>query len=206
MTATTNTPDGYKRDGQGRLIPIETIKAIDLARDELVQQLVTDARATSEALGQFKAKAFEDIQAFVELSAEHYGARIGGQKGNVTLMSFDGRYKVLRACQDNITFDERLQAAKALIDECLRDWTKDTGPEVRALIDRAFEVNKEGNLNEGRILALRRVEIKDDRWKRAMEAIGESVQVVGSKNYIRVYERVGTSDRYEPIPLDVAGA
>lgn len=206
MIHTDETPAGYKRDGQGRLIPIETIKPIDLARDELVQQLVQDARTASASLTQFKAQAFEDIQAFVELSAEQYGARLGGQKGNVTLLSFDGRYKVLRACQDNITFDERLQAAKALIDECLRDWTKDTGPEVRALIDRAFEVNKEGKLNEGRILALRRVEIKDARWTRAMDAISESVQVVGSKSYIRVYERVGTSDRYDPIPLDVAGA
>lgn len=206
MTTNIEAPTGYKHDGQGRLVPIETIKPIDLARDDLVQQLVEEARVASCALGAFKSKAFDDIQAFVELSAEQYGAKLGGQKGNVTLMSFDGRYKILRACQDNITFDERLQAAKALIDECLRDWTKDTGPEVRALIDRAFEVNKEGKLNEGRILALRRVEIKDARWKRAMDAIGESVQVVGSKSYIRVYERVGNSDRYEPIPLDVAGA
>lgn len=206
MTATQNVPEGYKIDGQGRLTPIETIKPIDLARDDLVLQLVAEARIASTALGAFKSKAFDDIQAFVELSAEQYNAKLGGQKGNVTLMSFDGRYKILRACQDNITFDERLQAAKALIDECLRDWTKDTGPEIRALIDRAFEVNKEGKLNEGRILALRRVEIKDARWKRAMDAISESVQVVGSKSYIRVYERVGSSDRYEPIPLDVAGA
>lgn len=206
MTAQATTPEGYKRDGQGRLIPIETIKPIDLARDELVQQIVSEARGASALLTAFKNKVFGDVQAFIELSAEHYGAKVGGMKGNVTLMSFDGRYKIQRANQDNITFDERLQAAKALIDECLRDWTKDTGPEIRALIDRAFEVNKEGKLNEGRILALRRVEIKDARWKRAMDAISESVQVVGSKSYIRVYERVGDSDRYEPIPLDVAGA
>jgi len=205
MTASPS-PDGYMRDGQGRLIPVETVKPIDLARDELVQQIVTAARAMSRALSEFKKSTFSDIGAFVELSAEQYGAKLGGTKGNVTLLSFDGRFKVLRAYQDDITFDERLQAAKALIDECLRDWTREAGPEIRALIDRAFEVDKHGRLNTGRILALRRVDIKDDRWRRAMDAIGESIQVVGSKGYIRVYERVGETDRYEPIPLDVAGA
>lgn len=199
-------PDGYKRNPQGHLIPIETIRPIDLTRDELVQKLVADAREVSTGLGAFKQQAFADIQAFVDLSAEQYDAKVGGPKGNVTLMSFDGRYKVIRAYQDNIVFDERLQAAKALIDECLRDWTKESGPEIRAIIDRAFEVDKSGKLNEGRILALRRVDIRDKRWKRAMEAISESIQVVGSKGYIRVYERMGDTDEYRPIALDVAGA
>jgi len=36
-------------------------------------------------------------------------------------------------------------------------------------------------------------------------AIGEAVQVVGSKSYIRVYERIGETDQYQPIALDIAG-
>lgn len=206
MTTQTNIPEGYKQDGQGRLIPIEMIKAIDLERDTLVTQLVADAKKVSTTLHDYKDKAFANIAAFVEMSAEQYGAKVGGSKGNVTLMSFDGKYKVLRAFQETISFDERLQAAKALIDECLRDWTKKAGPEIRALIDQAFEVNGAGQLNTSRILALRRVDIADDRWLEAMQAISDSVQVVGSKNYIRVYERVGDSDRYVAVPLDIAGA
>ena len=38
-----------------------------------------------------------------------------------------------------------------------------------------------------------------------MLAIGEAVQVVSSKSYIRVYERVGDTDEYRPIALDIAG-
>lgn len=200
----STTPEGYKTDSHGRLIPIDTIKPIDLARDDLVQEIVSQARIQSAALAEFKSKTFADIQAFIELSAEQYNAKVGGNKGNVTLMSFDGRYKVQRACQEHITFDERLQAAKALIDECLTDWTSNASHEVRVLIDRAFEVNKQGHLNTGRILALRRVDIKDKRWLSAMDAISESIQVVGSKSYVRVYERRGNADEYVPISLDIA--
>ncbi|WP_146208560.1 DUF3164 family protein, partial [Haemophilus influenzae] len=71
---------------------------------------------------------------------------------------------------------------------------------------RAFNVDKEGNLNTSRILGLRRVDIQDERWQNAMQAISESVQVVSSKAYVRLYERVGESDQYVPIALDVAGA
>ena len=146
-----------------------------------------------------------DIAAFVELSAEQYGAKIGGVKGNVTLYSFDGKYKIQRAISEHMQFDERIQAAKSLIDECLQEWTEGSRSEIKTLIERAFDVDKEGNLNTNKILALRRVDIQDDRWKRAMDAISESVQVVGSKSYIRIYERIGESDQYRAISLDMAG-
>ncbi|MHA3316643.1 DUF3164 family protein, partial [Yersinia pseudotuberculosis] len=48
-------------------------------------------------------------------------------------------------------------------------------------------------------------DITDPRWLRAMTAISESVQVVCSTSYIRVYERIGDTDKYQPITLDVAG-
>ena len=148
---------------------------------------------------------FADIAAFVALSGDEYGVSLGGKKGNVTLYSYDGRYKIQRAMQDRIDFDERLQAAKALIDECLVDWVEGARPEVHAIINRAFQSEKSGEVNTGAVLALRRLEIADERWQRAMDAIGEAVQVVGSRSYIRVYERIGDSDQYRPISLDIAG-
>ncbi|WP_251280165.1 DUF3164 family protein, partial [Enterobacter hormaechei] len=90
------------------------------------------------------------------------------------LYSYDGRYKVQRAMQDRIAFDERLQAAKSLIDECLADWTENARPEIRAIITRAFQTEKEGEVNTGAVLALRRLDITDARWVKAMEAIGEA--------------------------------
>lgn len=198
-------PAGYRRDAQGRLVHEEQIKPVDKLRDELVLGLVEQARVTSAALSQFKAQAFGDIEAFVDLSAEQYGAKLGGRKGNVSLLSFDGRYKIQRAIQESISFDERLQAARALIDECLHEWTADARPELATLVNDAFRVDTKGEIRTARVLALRRLDISDERWLRAMEAIGDACQVVGSKSYIRVYERIGDSDQYRAISLDIAG-
>lgn len=199
-------PEGFRQDAKGHLVPVKMIKPIDLARDELVIELVDKAKAISKTLGVFKAGAFGDIKAFVEMSAEQYKATIGGKKGNVTLLSFDGRYKIVHAVQDSIKFDERLQAARALIDECAVEWTQDARSEVRVLVNEAFRTDKEGEISTGRVLALRRLEISDLRWQRAMQAISDAVQVVGSKSYVRIYERIGDSDQYASIPLDIASA
>ena len=196
----------YWRDAKGNLTPAELVKEIDKARDALVHEWVERGRDLSKAISHFKEGIFGDVQAFIELSAEKYGAKVGGNKGNVTLFSYDGKYKIQRAINESLQFDERIQAAKVLIDECLNEWSEGSRPELKALIERAFNVDKEGNLNTSRILGLRRVDIQDPRWQNAMQAISESVQVVSSKAYVRLYERVGESDQYVPIPLDVAGA
>lgn len=199
-------PDGYKLDSQGRLVPVALIREIDLMRDELVLRMFALARLQAEELAKLKGLMFSEIAAFISLSADQYGVTIGGQKGNVTLMSYDGRYKLQRAIQESLVFDERLQAAKALIDACLQRWSQGSQPEIKMLINDAFQVDKEGNINTGRVLGLRRLAITDPEWLQAMTAIGESLQVAGSRSYVRLYERVGDSDKYVPLSLDLAGA
>ncbi|EFW11626.1 hypothetical protein SSYM_2260 [Serratia symbiotica str. Tucson] len=203
---TENTiPAGYWKDARGILTPESLIKPVDKERDALVKAIVERAKPLQKALRDFKQDTFADIQALVDLSAEQYGATIGGKKGNVTLYNYDGQFKVQRAMQDRIAFDERIQAAKKLIDACVAEWTQGARPELLAIIDQAFTTDKEGDINSGRVLQLRRHDITDPRWLRAMDARAEAVQVVSSKSYIRLYERVGDTDQYVPISLDIAG-
>lgn len=205
MNDQTEIPAGYLKKANGHLVPESAIKPIDQERDALVKDIVGAAKQLSRRIADFKLSAFGDIAAFVQLSAEQYGAKIGGNKGNVTLISFDGRYKVQRAIAEHITFDERLLAAKVLIDECVQDWISGARKEVIVLINDAFRVDSSGNIRTANVLALHRLEIDDDRWKQAMRAISESLQVVGSKSYVRIYERIGSTDQWAPISLDIAG-
>ncbi|AQZ95533.1 DUF3164 family protein [Halopseudomonas phragmitis] len=205
MTAQIDIPNGYRKDAKGNLVPVDRIKPVDQLRDDLVLALVKRGASLSKSLADFKAAAFSEIDTFVEQSAAEYGAKHGGKKGNISLLSFDGRYKILVAIQDSITFDERLVAAKALIDECLKDWTADARSEVATIVQDVFRVDKAGNIRPAQVLSLRRLDIADKRWLRAMDAISDAVQVTGSKSYIRMYERVGQTDQYKPISLDIAG-
>lgn len=198
-------PEGYMEDAQGRLTPVEMVKEVDLARDALVKEIAERAKELAGLLDFFKVRTMQDIQAFVELSAERFDTRIGGVKGNISLRSYDGRFRVQRDMDEYLTFDERLQVAKALIDECIHKWAEGTTAEIRALINDAFQVDKRGRVNTKRILSLRRINIEDPTWKRAMDAISESIQVAGSRAYVRVYERQDDGS-YRQIGLDLASA
>ena len=193
----------YRQDAKGNLIPLENIKETDLLRDELVMEIVAKAQAVRDTIAAFKQSAMEDIAAFAQLSAEKYGAKLGGAKGNIRLMSFDGAYRIALAMQDTLTFDERLAAAKALIDECINEWTAGSRPELKALINDAFQVDKEGNISTTRVLGLRRLSIDDEKWHRAMDALSDSVQVQTSKPFVRVYRREDNGE-YSLLSLDIA--
>ena len=195
----------YMVNAQGHLVPLDRVDEIDRLRDEMVMEIVQRARALSGRLAGEKSGMLDDIAAFIALSAEKYGAKIGGGKGNVTLTSYDGKYKIQRAMQDRIIFDERLQAARELINDCLRDWTEGASDNLRAIIDAAWEVDKEGNVSTSRIMGLRRIKVDDERWYRAMAALMDSIQVLYSKSFVRVYERTA-HDEWRIIPLDIAKA
>jgi Protein of unknown function (DUF3164). len=205
MSTQNIIPPGYRENARGDLVPEASIAPIDIVRDQLVMEIVKKAEDMRSLLRALKQNVFEDIESFIELSAEQYGVKTGGLKGNCTLTSFDGRYKIVRANADELTFDERLQAAKALIDECVREWSQGANPGLITLVNDAFRVDKQGGLSATRILGLRRHDINDPRWRRAMDAISDAVQIVGSKSYVRVYERVGKTESYKQIPLDIAG-
>lgn len=202
---TPNVPDlsDYMQDAKGRLIPRKLVKEIDLERDGLVRELVEKAIVLRDTIAAFKAYAMGDIAAFLELSAERYNAKLAGDKGNVTLTSFDGRFKIIRATADQLVFDERLQIAKGLIDECIHEWIKGSRDEIRVLVDQAFQVDKQGKVSADRVLGLRKLEIEHPKWARAMEAIGDSVQVAATRAYVRFYVRDDAGD-YLPVNLDIA--
>ena len=198
-------PAGYWKDAQGSLVPVSKIKEIDKDRSKTVRELCAQAEVESARLMAFKTTAMQAINDFVERSLAAYEVKAGGKKGNVTLVSFDGSYKVVRQMAESITFDERLQAAKALIDECIQSWSKGSNSNIKVLVNDAFQVDQQGKISTGRVLGLRRLDIADEKWLLAMQAIGDSMRVSSTKPYIRFYKRDDASGDYSPISLDVAG-
>ena len=196
--------DKFRRNAKGHWVPVEQIKDIDRLRDDLVMEVIAKVKALQEEMRRVKAEISSEVEAFLELSAREYDTAYGGKKGNVTLASFDGQYQVKRAVADHLAFDERLQVAKELIDQCIHEWTAGSSSEVQALVEHAFQTDKEGKISTARVLGLRSLNIKDEKWQQAMQAIMDSIQITGSKSYLRFYERQGEDGPHRQIPLDVA--
>ncbi|WP_235898781.1 DUF3164 family protein, partial [Yersinia alsatica] len=193
----------YMLDRKSRLVPISQISDFDLEMDAFVRAQVAEAIEENARIKAFKSKSFDECYAWLDLVAEKYGKTRGGLKGNVTFPSYDGSEQIRIAVQDSLTFGPELQIAKDLIDECLNEWSEGANENLRAIILDAFAVDKEGQLNTGRILSLRRIKIDDPRWHQAMEAISESLQVAVSKTYIN-FRRKNADGKLVNIPIDIA--
>ena len=192
------------RDAKGGLVPVSLVKPQHLLEDELVRKIMGHAVALSEQVARFKEHTFDDVGAYEALLAQQYDSKLGGAKGNKTLTSHDGLYQVKVQVADNVVFGPELQIAKTLVDECLNEWAEGARDEIRAVVTRAFNTDKEGQINRSEIFMLLRLEIDDQRWKRAMEAIRDAMHVIGSKTYIRCYRRETFDGAWQPVSIDLA--
>ena len=196
----------FMGDAKGSLVPVSLIKPQHLLQDEMVRKIIGHAMALSDQVARFKAHTFADIGAFEALLVQEYGVRVGGAKGNKTLMSHDGLFKVQVQVADYIDFGPELQIAKALIDECLTEWSADARAELRAIVTYAFNTDKPGQINRSGIFMLLRLDSEDPRWQRAMDAIRDAMRVVGSKTYVRCYRRDTHEAAWKNVSIDLAKA
>jgi len=203
-TAITEVPAGYMLNAAGHLVPEDQVRDQDKLRNDVTLDLVFRAERINAELRAFKKRALDDIDDLVQISADRYGVKMGGRKGNVSLISYDGKYKVVRSFAERLTFTEELEAAKELINRCITRWSEGANDNIRALVDRAFRTNAKGQLRTTAILDLLRLDIEDEEWLRAMEALKDSIMVADTAVYVRFYERVGNTDQYKAIPLDLA--
>ena len=109
------------------------------------------------------------------------------------------------AMKDVMMFDERLAAAKALIDECLTEWTQDSRSELRVIVQQAFDVDKDGHISTAKVLSLRSLKIEDEKWQRAMQALGDSLHTLATREYVRLYRRDERTGEWALVNTDRRG-
>ncbi|MCG9965187.1 MULTISPECIES: DUF3164 family protein [unclassified Shewanella] len=196
-------PAGYRKNAVGDLVHEDRIKPVDKLRDEVVKTIVNNAKLLRQSMTEFKLTTMANINDFVELSSSEYGTKFGGAKGNILLTSFDGQYQVRRAVGEHRVFDERIQTAKTLIDDCIKSWSGGADTRLMAMVEHAFRVNQQGRIDVNQVLSLRQLDIDDPNWKQAMDAIADAIQITGTSQYLRLYERQ-PNGKYTQLPLDIS--
>jgi hypothetical protein len=203
----TNTkpavPEDMMENPHGHWVPKKAIRPDVLLEDQVVHPLCQQALKMQAQLLEFRTNAFSDVDGFMIVLADKYGAK-PRSASNTLFTSFDGLWKVEVSTGHFLTLGPELDAAKSLIDECLTLWSAGANENIQALVNDAFAVGEGGRLRVDRVLALRRVEITDPKWKRAMEAISDAVRTTHSKRYIRFHRRDNADDPWRQITLDVA--
>lgn len=196
----------YMQDAKGNLVPLDNVKPQHKLEDETVRKVIDFAESLSAEIGRFRNHTFADLFSLTAVLAQEYGSSKGGAKGNTTYQTFDGCMKVQVQVSDLVDFGPEIQVAKTLIDECLNEWAADSRPEIRSIVTRAFNTDKEGQINKSEIFMLMRMESEDERWQKAMTALKDAIRVTGSKSYLRFYKRDAPDADWTTITIDIAKA
>lgn len=196
----------FMNNAKGGLDPVANVKDQYKLEDQTVRKCIEFALNLNAQLSRFRGHTAADLGALDTLLAEKYNVTIGGKKGNRTYQTYDGLMKIQVQVSDLITFGPELQVAKSLIDACLTEWSADSRPEIQSIVTRAFNTEKEGQVNRADVFMLLKLEIEDERWKTAMEAIRDAIRVTGSKEYVRFYKRESLEDEWQAITIDLAKA
>ncbi|TAN50868.1 MAG: DUF3164 family protein [Methylococcaceae bacterium] len=194
----------YRTDAMGRKWPEYLIQPLDLARDDMMALFVGRYLETQAIVQALKLDLMTAISVFIETARAEYSETVGGEKGNVSFLSFDGVWKLQRKCHKQMAFNEQLRIAMALIDDYLSDLATGAPEELKLLVRSAFMTDESGNISVARALALRKFSFPDDRWRRAMEAIVSGIVVSGSVDYFNLYKRNDATKKYELVPMDFA--
>ena len=174
-------PEGYMENALGHLVPLENVSELDKLRDETVRALVAEAEEMGKAVAAFRAVSAAQVASFVELCAQEHGVELGGKKGNVTLTSYDGSMRVVRARADQIAFNEAVRVTREMVFRCIAKWSEGANANLAKLVTKAFETDKNGHLSASNILGLRQIKVEGEPdWKAAMDALDAAIQVMAA--------------------------
>ena len=194
----------YWTNKKGEQIHPDMVRADEKLKHQLVVGIMEQVHGKREDLASFKSEIAQDIETYMELLREEYNLEPlkDGGKGNITLQSFDGLKKVQIAVAQHIDFDEKLGLAKEKIDEFLKQETAEASPVLKTLVMKVFEVDKKGNINSKQVLALKSYDIQEPLWLEAMSIIDDAIEIVGSKSYMRFYERKHVEEKWINVSLN----
>ena len=179
------------RDHNGFDVPVTAIGKIDLKKNQTAIKIAEKFKEMAVRLQNLKDFAFDAADEIYELQLKAYeidGRDVERMKGNFTFFSYDKRFKVEVNIGQRLEFDDKINLAKAEIDEYLKEITEGQNSDILIIVNNAFTTVR-GKLDPKRILQLFSYQIKNVRWKKAMEILQDSITTNYSKRYIKVSER-----------------
>ncbi len=191
-------------DAQGQSVPVSYVKPYDRERDRVARRIGKRFQDANAYLARVKAATLADIAGLQAFGIKD-GAGLGGAKGNVQFTSFDAQIRVRLDARTMVEFDDRFRQAQELIFEYADELAGATGEQdIVTIIRAAFKPNAGGMLARSRVMGLFRLNIKAEKWLRAMDLLKECQFVKCGKTYLYVETRNTASGDYEMIPLDIA--
>lgn len=203
---TFKSTDTMWEDEAGVSIPYNRITKAERLMERHSAKILRDAIAANNKLIALRDTisdlSMEAYQAFMEEKNSNKET-----KGNFSWFNFNRSIKIEVSISEPIKFDDlTIQAAKEKFDIFFDGNVTSKNDYVKPMILEAFQTQRSGNLDTGKILSLIRHErkVNDPLFSEAVSLIQESIRRPKSKTYYRVWLKDETG-AYKNVELNLSG-
>lgn len=168
------------------------LKSYEAHKNKVVTRLVKLAKAQEEKLAKLKREALDEIQALYDEMLEIGGLVRDDHKGNLTLTTEDGLYRLRFKIAERYHFNELAEAAEERLKRFLDNMVKKNKRKDFELIQALLERNAAtGKLDPRSVQKLYRYEddFEDEDWKEAIRLFKQAYEVEGTKAYVGFYAK-----------------
>lgn len=183
-----NKDGQYWIDHLDRKVHVSMIDPVDKKQDTVVERTFKKVETLHNKMIAVKQQLMTALDDYLEWERKQAEME-RPESGAFTMNNYDQTKKVQVKIPRVINFDNRFQMAETLINEYLNELLEGSAAQVRAIVSEAFQRDKEGKLSAPAVIRLKRINIKDDRWKRAMNLIDESMKIEYAKRYVVLMRR-----------------
>lgn len=194
----------------GQEYPVSLLDKQIVKREYLVRRVVSEAKRLSAYVAKKHEAIAQEIQDFLEETADEHGEK---WQGNALLTTLDGTQTIEINVKNQVIYDERLGVAGEKIRRWLDDklaGVKDENlrsvlEQVSSIAKTALNIDGKGKVDRVKLLQLKKFDFSNEpEWEEAMQLITASEQAIGQKQYIRFKEADG-SGKLVGIPVDFSG-
>lgn len=195
-------PQGFVYNAEGNLIAKSNIPASELRKDAFVTSIVERVKEQQKALADFKQSIISAFEGFRVEMLQQYDTKLHAARGtgdNVTVFSFDGKYKMTYKTQKLKSLGPEHDAARELAREYFESQKDKLDHDVLIAVQDFFV--KDASMSN--TISFISKDFQDETLKKAQHAARESLLIIGSKSYFNFYER-DEQGEYQVIHLNFA--
>lgn len=178
-------------DAMGREVPASYVPKFAKAKDAAARKILAawkKEEARLKALWKETVAAVEKIHAEARKEEKLEPAAVA-DKGYFSFRTFDGKVVVRLDRAREVSYNEKIDLAKELIDEAVEEIAGDTAGDLRTIVESAFKPRgKNRTLDRQRLGDICKMNVRNAKWQKAVELIKAAAEESGRMDYVRVLE------------------
>ena len=194
----------FLENSKGKRVPIELINPADRDRERMINQVFELAEELQVQLIETKQKMYFAIAEFMKKHGGVPEFDVASME-QLHFTDFAAKRQLQIRKAEKIDYNEQLNTALRLLNECVEEWTQGDRPELCSLIQQVVSAGKKGKIDHAMLLRLQRINSTYPKFQKAQQLIAASINTYFAKQYLLIRKRDNAEGKFQTVNLNFSG-